>query len=454
VSWLERRFRLSERGTSVGRELLAGLATFSTLSYVLFVHPALLASPPCGMDARGVLFATCVASAAACFLMAFLANWPIALAPAMGHNVFFAFTVCGALGLTWQQALAANLLAAAVFLALTWTGLREAVVTVLPSSLQHAIAVGIGLLLATLGLSWAGLIRPGGPIGVQLGGLSQPAALVGLFGLAVGGLLMARGSTLAVPAAIFASAAAGLVASASFDLVQPVVRWHGAVGAPPAPDAALQLDFAGLFARPAQDVAAVIAVMLFLILFDTVGTLVGVGARAGYLVDGRLPREARGAFTADALGTVIGAPLGTSTVTCYVESAAGIAVGGRTGLTAACVGVLFLLALFLTPLLEMLGAPVPLAHGGSGHPVLAPALILVGALMCAPLARIRWDDAREAIPALLAILIMQLALSIAAGIAWGIVAASAIDLAAPGPRRASPALHALAVLVMGGYALL
>lgn len=448
---LDRAFRLREAGTSVRTELVAGATTFVTLSYILFVQPAVLSDPACGMDASGVLFATCVASAVACFLMAWWGKHPIALAPAMGQNFFFAFTVCAAMGFTWQEALAANLIAGLVFLSLSGVGFREAVMHAIPTPLMHAISAGIGLLIALVGLEWAGIVVDHPVLLVAMGDLTSPVALLSLFGLLVCAVLLVRGVPGGLLIGVFATAAAGLGAGALG--ATELVRFTGVVGAPPSPSAtAFQLDLAGLFARPITDWLTVIAVFVILDLFDTVGTLVGVADRAGLLEDGRLPR-ARGALAADAAGTSLGALLGTSTVTSYVESAAGVAAGGRTGLTALTTGVLLLLALFFRPLVEMLGGAVVI-DGVTYRPVIAPVLILIGVLMIRSAARIEWDDVATAIPAFLTMAMMMLSVSITEGIAFGFLSWSLLSIPAGRFRRTPALVHLLALLFLLRYVLL
>ena len=453
ASWIERRFGVRAHGSTPAREIGAGLATVATLSYILFVQPAVLSDPACGMDAGGVLFATCVASALACFLMAWWANLPIALAPAMGHNFFFVYSVCLLRGFRWQEALAANLIAGGLFLVLAATPIRERVMHGLPGHLKHSIAAGIGLMIALVGLEWGGLVVASPATLVQLGDLSSPVALLALVGLALNSVLLARRVVGAFLFGILGTAACGLAAGKLFDLATPLVRFEGLVGPPPSPAAtAFALDFAGLLARPVAEVLAVIAVFLLLVLFDTVGTLIGVCDRAGLLVDGRLP-QARGAFAADAAGTVVGAALGTSTITSYVESAAGVSAGGRTGLTAIVTGVCLLLALVFRPLFEVVGAGVPSAGGALCYPVIAPVLVLIGALMFGALRRIEWDEPTEAIPAFLTVIVMQVSLSITEGIAWGFLSTSLLGLLAPRARRVPAWIHCLAAVFALRYIL-
>lgn len=451
---LERRFGIRAAGSTVGREVAAGIVTFATLSYILFVQPAVLGGT--GMDPGGVLFATCVASAIACLWMGWFANHPFALAPAMGHNFFFAFVVCGAMGFTWQQALAANLLAGALFLALAPTRFRESVMRAVPPPVRAGIAAGIGLLVAMIGLQWSGLVVDSPATLVQLGDLGDPVAGLSLFGLGLGAVLFAARVPGALLLSIAGTAGAGVAAHEVFGWGPPLVQIDGWIAAPPSPSGtAFQLDFAGLFERPLADWLTVFAVLFLLDLFDTVGSLVGLGRRAGSLrADGALPR-AGAAFTADAVGTVTGACLGTSTITSYVESAAGISAGGRTGLTAAVTGLLFLAALFFAPLFEAIGGGVPVELAGGEtvvrYPVLAPVLILVGALMCSALGDVDWDEFTSALPAFLTAFVIPLTFSITDGIAAGFVAWSLLDLVRPGdaPRRTKLATHALTAVFVG-----
>ncbi|MCK6448708.1 MAG: NCS2 family permease [Planctomycetes bacterium] len=443
--FLERRFRLRERGTSVGIEVVAGLTTFATLSYILFVQPAVLSSPGCGMDAGGVLFATCVASALACFLMAWWADYPIALAPGMGHNFFFAFTICATLGWSWREALAANLIAGLAFLALASFGLRERVMNALPGGLAHGIAAGIGLLIAFIGLQWGGLVRAHPATLVQLGELSHPVALHTLAGLALAIVLLARGVRGALLVAIALSALGGWAASRAFGLSAPLVEFTGVIGAPPDPrGTAFQLDFSSLFARAWTDWLPIVLIFLTLVLFDTIGTLVGVAGKAGLMVGGKLPRAER-ALAADAAGTTLGALLGTSTVTSYVESAAGVSAGGRTGLTAIVVGLCFLATLVFAPLVHSIGAGVDVGGGVLRYPVIAPVLIVVGALMFAELRHVKWDDPVESFPAFLCAIVMQLSVSITEGVAIGFVACSLLAVATGRARAVSPLVHGFAL---------
>jgi adenine/guanine/hypoxanthine permease len=433
--FLERTFHLAENGTTVRRELLGGATTFMTMSYIIFVQPAVLGAA--GMDKGAVMVATCLASALATLLTGLLANYPIAQAPAMGHNVFFAVVVCGTMGYTWQVALGANFLSGLVFVVLALAGVWGKMVTAVPDALKYGIAVGIGLLIALVGLEYGGLVvaRPG--VLVSLGDITSPPVLLVLFGLALTAVLL----VLRFPGAILV----GILATALAGLPLGIVKFHGVMA--PVPSLAptfLKLDIAGAIET---GLVAVIFVFLLLDVFDTIGTLIGVGGSAGFLKDGRLPRADK-AMLADAAGTVGGVLLGTSTVSSYIESITGIAQGARTGLANVATSALFLCALFFGPLAEMISGEV--SYGGLVlRPVIAPALIIVGSMMMKCVKQIDWDDFSEAVPAFLSIIIMPLTLSITEGISFGFISYVLLKLAAGQGRR----VHWLVYVVAGLFVL-
>jgi AGZA family xanthine/uracil permease-like MFS transporter len=412
------RARLQAKGTNVRTEVVAGATTFMTMSYIIFVQPAILSI--CGMDAGAVLVATCLSSAFATFLMGVLANYPIALAPAMGHNFFFVFTVCQVMGYTWQQALAANFISGAAFIFLSAFRFRARLMGAIPQSIKSAIAVGIGLLIAMVGLEWSGLVVAQEGTLVGLGSLHSPPVLLAIFGIIVISVTLA----LRFQGAILI----GILLTALLGWATGLIRFHGIVGLPPSiAPTFFKLHFAGLFARGGiSNILAIIFVFFFLDLFDTIGTLVGISERAGFMVDGKLPRAGRALFS-DAAGTVVGTLLGTSTVTSYVESAAGVSAGGRTGLANMMTGALFLLALFLYPLTKMVGGSVEFG-GLQLYPVIAPPLIVVGSLMMGSVKSIDWQDYTEALPAFLTIIMMPLTFSITDGIAFGFIAYTLLKL--------------------------
>jgi AGZA family xanthine/uracil permease-like MFS transporter len=434
---LERRFALSAHGTTVRTEVLAGATTFLTMAYIIFVQPALLSSA--GMDFGAVLVATCVATALATGLMAFTANYPIAVAPAMGHNFYFAYSVVMAMHVPWQIALGAVAIAGILFVVTAGIGLRERLITAIPESLKHAIAAGIGLLIAMVGLQWAGLIVASPGTLVALGSLHRAPVLLAIGALAFTSILMAR----RVPGALLW----GMLASTAVGLALGLVRYQGVAGRPPSIMPTLfKLDIVGAF-EPGM--IAVIFVFFFLALFDSVGTLVAVGQQAGLMRAGTLPR-ARQALLADAIGTVAGAALGTSTVTAYIESGAGVAAGGRTGLASVVTALLFVAALFLYPLARMIGGGYQ-AGDVTLYPVIAPPLILVGTMMIGGLRSIDWDDPTEAIPAFLTVLMMPLALSITEGIAFGLVSYAVLKLATGRGRDVHPLVYTFALLFVARY---
>lgn len=423
--------------------MLAGATTFMTLSYILFVQPAVLSTT--GMEFGAVMAATCLASAFATLLMGVYANYPIALAPAMGHNFYFAFTVCGAvaaggMGFGWQTALGGVFVSGIVFLLLARFGFRERLLNAVPDSLKHAIAVGIGLLIAFVGLQWAGIVvaRPG--ILVGLGNLGSRPVLLSLFGLLTIAVLLARG--------VHGSIMWGILAAAAVGLPLGLVTYSGVVSAPPSlSPTLLKLDLAGLLSSPGL---TVVFIFFFLALFDTIGTLVGIGEQAGFLVGGRLPRAEK-ALVADAAGMTVGALLGTSTITSYIESAAGVAVGGRTGLASVVTAGCFLLALFFAPLARMVGGGYLTAEGARLYPVIAPALIVIGSFMLRGIKEVSWADPTEAIPAFLTILLMPLTLSITDGIAFGLISYTLLKLVTGRLREAHWLIHLFAGLLALRY---
>ena len=436
---LEKLFRLQESGTTVKREIVAGCTTFMTLSYIIFVQPAVLSAA--GMDSGAVMAATCITSAFAMVLMALLANYPIALAPGMGHNFYFAFTVCLTLGVSWQNALGAVFVAGVLFILLFFIGLREKVMTILPVSLRNAIPAGIGLLIALVGLEWAGLIVDHPATHVTLGNLKSPPALLSLFGVIVIAILFA----LKVRGAILI----GILASTVVGLITGMVKFQGVVSAPPSiAPTFLKLEIPNIFVRP--EMIAIIFIFIFLDLFDTVGTLVGVGEQGGFMVDGKLPK-ARQALLSDAVATSTGALLGTSTVTSYIESASGISAGGRTGLTNIVTAILMLLALFFRPLIQMVGAGYPIGENTFLYPIVAPALIIVGSLMLKNVVSIDWNDATESIPAFLTLLLMPLTISITEGIAFGFISYSLLKLVTGQGKQVHWLIYLFAVLFVARY---
>jgi AGZA family xanthine/uracil permease-like MFS transporter len=374
--------------------------------------------------------------------MAFGANYPIAVAPAMGHNFFFAFTVVIAGGTPWQVALGAVAIAGIVFILTAGVGLRERVITAVPDSLKHAITVGIGLLIALIGLQWSGIVVDSPATLVMLGDLGSTPVLLALGTLALMAILTARG----VPGALLI----GMLAATALALAAGFVRFEGVTSPPPSlAPTFLQLDIPGALHPSMLDA---VLVFFILALFDSIGTLVGVAGRMGLVRNGTLPR-ARQALLADAVGTVAGACLGTSTVTAYVESSAGVAAGGRTGLASVVTAMLFLLALFFHPIVRMISGGFEMGPGIVLYPIVAPALILVGVMMMESVRLIPWQDFTEAAPAFLAIVIMPLSFSITDGIAFGLIGFALLKLVTGRAAEFDRLGYAFAGLFLLRYAL-
>lgn len=399
ASWLEKRFKVREAGSDVRTEILAGITTFMTMAYIIFVNPSIMESA--GMPFGPVMTATCLASAFATLLMAFLANYPIALSVGMGLNAFFAFGVVLGMGISWQTALAAIFTEGVIFILLTLTRLREEVVNAIPTSLKIGISTGIGLFITFIGLQSAGIIVNNDAVLVGMGNLKTPTALLAILGFFIMVTMEARRIRGAILWGIL------IITAASIPLGVTNMP-NGLISMPPsiAPIFA-KLDFSSIL-NP--NFWIVVFTFFFVDFFDTVGTLVGVTHRAGMLdAEGKLPR-AKEALLADAIGTAAGAILGTSTVTSYVESASGVEQGGRTGLTALVTAVLFILALFFSPLVAI----VPACATG-------PALVMVGIFMMMSLKQFDFTEWTDLVPACIAIFTMPFSYSIAAGIEFGVI---------------------------------
>jgi AGZA family xanthine/uracil permease-like MFS transporter len=434
---LERIFHLRAAGSTPAREALGGVTTFLTMAYILAVNPVFLVAA--GMPQQGAIVATALSAGFATLLMALLANYPIALAPGMGTNAFFAYSICIGAGVRWQVALGMVFWAGVVFVLLTVTGARRVLVRAVPEVIKLAGAVGIGLFIAFIGLQHGGLIRADKNTLVAIGDLRSPAALLTLFGLAVAVALMAAG----VGTALFW----GLVATLAAALATGRVTLPAALVSVPAFSLpGVQIDLLGALR---VEYLPLMLVILFFALFDTLGTLMGIAHQAGLVRDGELPRIGR-ALTADALGMVGGALFGTSPVTSYIESGAGVGVGARTGLASVVTGALLLVSLFFTPLVGMLSQ----ADANGLTPVTAPALILVGTLMVRAVKEIDWPDFTEAAPAFFTILLMPLTFNISHGLAAGIVVYPLAKLAARRGREVHWLMYALAALFVLRYAFL
>lgn len=435
---LQRLFKLDEMGTDFRTEVLGGVTTFMTMAYIVFVNPSVLSGA--GMDFGAVMTATCLSAAVGTFAMGLAANYPIALAPGMGENFFFLTVVVG-MGVSWEVALAAVFVSGVVFFLLTFLRIREMIIDAVPDSLKHAIAVGIGLFIAFMGLAGAGIVEKSDLGGLlRLGDISRTPTLVACAGLFVIIVLMAR----RIKGAILI----GILFSTALAWALGLVHWQGAVASPPSLSPTfLKLDLRGLL-----DVAMipVVIIFLFMAVFDAIGTLIGVSDQAGLLRDGKLPR-ATPALLADSSGTVVGSMLGTSTVTAYLESATGVEAGARTGLANMVTGALFILVLFFSPIVKMVGGGVTLADGSVLSPMTSPALIVVGALMTRNVRKIDWSDLTESFPAFLVMIGIPFCNSIADGIAFGFIVYPAFKLLTGRGREASPLVYALGILFLARY---
>jgi AGZA family xanthine/uracil permease-like MFS transporter len=434
TSLLERFFALEARGTTVRTEVFAGVTTFLTMAYIVVVNPAILGDA--GMPVGAVAAATCLAAAFGCFLMGLISNYPLALAPGMGMNAYFTYTVVKGMGVPWETALGCVFLSGAAFMILTLAGVRQLIVNAIPRPLFSAVAGGVGLFIAFIGMKDAGIIVSKPVTSVGLGDLTAPGAALALLGLAVIGGLQAR----KVKGAILI----GILAIAALSWALGVA--HPAPGADSL--AALSATAFKLNIPAARDLKGglgvalveIVFVFLFVDLFDNVGTLVAVTKRAGLVAeDGSIPRLNR-ILIADSAASMFGALAGVSTVTSYVESAAGVAEGGRTGLTSITVGVLFLVAMIFAPLVRAIPAAAT-----------APALILVGALMVGSLAEVDWADPLVAIPAFLTVITIPLTYSIANGLAFGITSYALLALLAGRATRGDWLLFVLSALFIAKF---
>jgi adenine/guanine/hypoxanthine permease len=428
---LERTFELEKHATTVRTELLAGVTTFMTMAYIIFVNPTILADA--GMDKGAVFVATCLASAFGSAFMGLFANYPIALAPGMGLNAYFAYGVVKGMGHSWETALGAVFLSGVLFLIVSVTRVREWVINSIPLSLKLAIAAGIGLFLAVIGLNSAGIIQASPATLVTLGNLRSPTVVLAVLGFLAMVALDAR----KVPGAIVI----GILAVSLVGLALGLNKFGGLVSLPPSLEPVLlKMDLAKALEI---GLVAIVFTFFFVDVFDNTGTLVGVAHKAGLIgPDGRLPRVAR-ALAVDSTAAMVGAALGTSTTTSYIESAAGVNAGGRTGLVAVTTAVLFLTALFIAPLAGSIPAFAT-----------APALVYVACLMMAAVKEVNFDDATEYVPAIVTIAAMPLTFSIAHGIAFGLISYTGIKVLSGRWRDLTVAVTILAILFVLKFAFL
>ncbi|HSL00428.1 MAG TPA: NCS2 family permease [Rubrobacteraceae bacterium] len=437
-------FRFAERGTNLRTEVIAGLTTFMTMAYIIFVNPAILGTEGTGLPISGVFFATCVAAALASIAMGIFANYPVALASGLGLNAIVAFTLILGLGLSWQEAMAVVVLEGLLVTILVVSNLREAVMNAIPMSLKFAIAVGIGLFIAFIGLKNAGIVVQNPDTYLALGDLTRGPVLLAVFGLVLTLALVARGVRGGILAGIVLTGVVGMV----FGIV-------------PLPEGIVDFRFdtstigGGVLAIPDVLQLALLPVIFALFMtdfFDTMGTVIAVGQEGKLLDENGRPPRLKSILMVDSLGAVGGGAMGASSVTSYIESGAGVAEGGRTGMTSVVVGLLFLLALPFAPLISVFGGsiPIPGPQGGAEQifvsPVTAPALVVVGFLMMTTVRFVPWDRFDEAIPAFLTVLTLPLTFNIAYGIGFGFISYVLIKLARGRPGEADPLLYGFAVL--------
>ncbi|MFB6319413.1 NCS2 family permease [Saccharicrinis sp. FJH54] len=425
---LDKYFKLKENKTNVRTEVVAGITTFMTMAYILAVNPLILGDT--GMDKGAVFTATAVSAAVATIVMALLAKLPFALAPGMGLNAFFTYTVCFGMGHSWEFALTAVFLEGIIFILLTAFNIRELIIKAIPNNVKHAISVGIGLFIAFIGLKNAGIIVSNEATFVSLGSImdfkASGAPFVALITIIITGALLA----LRVKGALLIGILIGTILGFPFGITHLPETFD--MTPPSVAPVFAKFQWSDIFT---MDMLLVLFTFLFVDMFDTVGTLIGVSTKANMLdKEGRIPRVKQALF-ADSIGTAFGALMGTSTVTTYVESASGVAEGGRTGLTSLTTGVLFLLALFLSPLFLMVPAAAT-----------APALVLVGAMMITPITKINLEDYTEMIPVFLTIIMMPLTFSIAEGIVFGMLSYVLIKLISGKVKDVTPVMYILAVL--------
>ena len=437
MDFIEKCFKLKENKTTFKTELMAGLTTFMTMAYILVVNPSILSTT--GMDAGALLTATCIASALGTFFMAFFANYPFVLAPGMGLNAYFAFTICAQKGYSWHVALAAVFIEGIIFIILSAINVREAIFNAIPANMKKAVSVGIGMYIAFIGLQNAGVVINNASTCVSLGDVKTVPVALALIGTIITLVLVIRKVKGAVLVGILITWILGIICQLAGVYVVDVEAGvyslipTGLISAPPsiAPIAG-KLSFSGI---SIFDFIVVIFAFLFVDLFDTLGTLIGVSTKAGFLdKEGKLPRI-KGALFADALATTVGAVLGTSTVTTFVESASGVSDGGRSGLTALTAGVLFLVALLFSPILTTIPSFAT-----------TPALVVVGLMMVENVRDIDFSDYTEGFPAFMTILMMVVCYSISEGLVFGVISYVLLKLFGGKKNELNPVIVIIAIL--------
>jgi AGZA family xanthine/uracil permease-like MFS transporter len=430
-SWLERIFKLTLHGTTVKTEMIAGLTTFITMAYIIFVNPNIMADA--GIDHGAAFVATCIAAALGCLLMGLYANWPVGLAPGMGLNAFFTYTVVGTMGYSWQTALGAVFISGVLFMILTLSRVREWLLNSIPAGLRHAMGAGVGLFLGVIGLKTSGIIVASPATLIKLGSMHEAGPLLSALCFLMIAVLSYR--------RVFGAILISIVTVTLIGWSLGIVQYHGIFSLPPSlAPTWLAMDIAGVFN---VSMISVVLAFLFVHMFDTAGTLMGVAQRANLVnPDGRIENLSR-ALKADSASSVFGAMVGVPPVTSYVESAAGVAAGGRTGLTAVTVGILFIAAMFFAPLAGMIPAYAT-----------AGALIYVAMLMMSSMAHIHWDEPTDSIPAIVTAIMMPLTFSVADGIALGFITYVALKAGTGKYKEISVSLWVLCVIFIAKFVFL
>lgn len=431
-------FKITERKSNLKTEILGGITIFLTMAYIIFVEPAVLQNA--GMNFGAVMTATCLGSAIICFLMAFLANFPIAGAPLMGENFFFMFTIVIGMKFSWQVALTAVLLEGLLFLLLTSLKLRQIIIDAIPQSLKYAMTVAIGLFISFIGLKWAGIITSNPATGIGPGNFRSLPVIISVIGLFITSALLIK----KIKGAILW----GILITAFISLLTGITKFEGILSQPPSIEPVfLKFDFSQIFNF---NFWVIVFILLYMEIFDTIGTIISVAEEAELIKDNKIIGSEKILFV-DALGTSIGASLGTSTISSYIESNAGVTQGARTGFAVLITGILFLLSIFFYPFIKMIGGGYEISQNNFLYPIIAPALIIVGFLMLKNIVKLDFSDLSETLPAYLTILGVPLTYNIADGIAFGIISYPIIKLLTGQGKKVSLLMYILCLIFILKY---
>jgi len=438
-NFINNYFKIKERNSDIKTEIISGIIIYLTMAYIIFVEPTVLKIA--GMDFGGVLVATCIGSAIICILMGLLANFPIAGAPLMGENFFFVFTIVIAMKFSWHAALTAVFIEGILFLILTLLKLRQIIIDAIPNSLKHAMAVAIGLFIGFIGLKWSGIIVPNSSTGIALGNLKSTPVIIAVFGLIITSSFIIK----KVKAALLY----GILITTLLCLIFGISKFEGIVSLPPSISSVfMKFDFSFIHNF---NFWIIVFLLLYMEIFDTIGTIIGIAEEAGFVKNNKIENAEKILFV-DALGTTVGSLLGTSTISSYIESNAGVTQGARTGLSVIITGFLFLISIFFYPLIKMIGGGYEIAPGNIIYPAVGPALIIVGFLMLKNITKIDFSDFSESLPAYFTILGVPLTYSIADGIAFGIISYPVIKLLTGETKKVSIIMYILAIIFIIRYA--